>query len=132
MANQLDPMDLKQIITLKLDGFSNRQIGKQLGISRNTVNHYVGQFKASGKSLEELLELDHAALESLFPCASTVKNARYNQLMRFFEKVNNARKHPGFTFMYHHKLYKEEYPDGYGYTQFMSITTGSIKRSKAA
>jgi DNA-binding NarL/FixJ family response regulator len=40
MANTLDPMDLKQIITLHLDGFSNRQIESTLGISRNTVNNY--------------------------------------------------------------------------------------------
>ncbi len=38
MANTLDPMDLKQIITLHLDGYSNRNIGTSLGISRNTVN----------------------------------------------------------------------------------------------
>jgi len=38
MVNTLDPMDLKQIITLQLDGFSNRKIGFTLGISRNTVN----------------------------------------------------------------------------------------------
>ncbi|WP_245576558.1 sigma factor-like helix-turn-helix DNA-binding protein, partial [Flexithrix dorotheae] len=34
-------MDLKQIITLHLDGLSNRKIGKTLGISRNTVNQYM-------------------------------------------------------------------------------------------
>jgi predicted transcriptional regulator len=106
MANKLDPMDLKQIITLRKDGFSNRQIGKQLGISRNTVNQYVGQFRASGKSLDELLEMDNSMLEELFPSATTIENERFNQLMRFFEKVNQAREHPGFTFLYHHKRYK--------------------------
>ena len=30
MANTLDPMDLKQIITLHLDGYSNRKIGTSL------------------------------------------------------------------------------------------------------
>ena len=37
MANTLDPMDLRQIISLHLDGFSDRKIGATLGISRNTV-----------------------------------------------------------------------------------------------
>lgn len=41
MANKLDPMDLKQIITLHLDGASNRRIASVLGISRNTVNTYM-------------------------------------------------------------------------------------------
>ncbi len=57
MANKLDPMDLKQMIPLRLDGFSNRQIGKQLGISRNTTNYYGGKFPSSDKSIDELLEL---------------------------------------------------------------------------
>jgi hypothetical protein len=33
MANTLDPMDLKQIITLHIDGLSNRKIGVLLGIT---------------------------------------------------------------------------------------------------
>ncbi|MCV6629793.1 MAG: hypothetical protein OIF50_08030, partial [Flavobacteriaceae bacterium] len=37
MANKLDPMDLKQIISLHVDGHSNRSIAKTLCISRNTV-----------------------------------------------------------------------------------------------
>jgi hypothetical protein len=35
MANTLDPMDLKQILSLHLDGLSNRKIGASLGISPN-------------------------------------------------------------------------------------------------
>ena len=41
MANTLDPMDLKQILTLHIDGYSNRKIGKTLDISRNTINSYI-------------------------------------------------------------------------------------------
>jgi transposase len=132
MANKLDPMDLKQIITLRKDGFSNRQIGKQLGISCNTVNQYVGQFRASGKSLDELLEMDNSMLEELFPSATTIENERFNQLMRFFEKVNQAREHPGFTFLYHHKRYKEEHPNGYSYTQFMEHYNRQFKKIKGS
>lgn len=46
MANKLDPMDLKQIITLHLNQYSNRKIASTLGISRNTVNTYMKWFKA--------------------------------------------------------------------------------------
>lgn len=44
MANKFDPMDLKQIITLHLNGYSNRKIGSTLGIFRNTVNTYTSPF----------------------------------------------------------------------------------------
>ena len=63
MANTLDPMDLKQIITLHLDGFSNRKIATTLGISRNTVNSYMKFFTASDYSFKELLSFDNARSE---------------------------------------------------------------------
>ncbi|WP_335965120.1 helix-turn-helix domain-containing protein [Galbibacter sp. PAP.153] len=102
MANKLDPMDLKQIIQLHLDGLSNRNIGVTLGISRNTVNHYIKLFKASEYSIKELLSFDQAALRSQFPVHTTIDNERYNALMLYFEKVNQALNHPGFTFLHHY------------------------------
>lgn len=132
MANKLDPMDLKQIITLHQEGLSNRQISKQLGIGRNSVNGYLQRIRATGKPLKELLQLDNAKLEVLFPITTTIKNDRYDQLMRFFEKVNKAREHPGFTFQYHHQLYKDEHPDGYSYTQFMEHYHRQFKKVKGS
>jgi DNA-directed RNA polymerase specialized sigma24 family protein len=60
MANTLDPMDLKQIITLHIDGLSNRKIGVLLGISRNTVNNYMQLFNAGDHTFEELLQMDNS------------------------------------------------------------------------
>ncbi|WP_255501897.1 hypothetical protein [Olivibacter sp. SDN3] len=94
MANKLDPMDLKQIITLHLDGTSNRRIGSLLGISRNTVNTYMQLFEASEYSLEELLRFDTPALAELFTSHTTVDTQRHNELMLYFEGVNKARSHP--------------------------------------
>lgn len=119
MANTLDPMDLKQIITLHLDGFSNRKIGFTLGISRNTVNAYMTLFRASDYSFKELLAFDTAALDALFPSYSTIDNQRYQALMLYFEGVNKARNHPGFTFLYHYQEYTQTTKNPYSYTQFM-------------
>ena len=88
MANTLDPMDLKQIITLQLDGFSNRKIGFTLGISRNTVNAYMTLFRASDYSFKELLAFDSAALVALFPSYSTIDNQHNQDLMLYFEGVS--------------------------------------------
>lgn len=105
MANTLDPMDLKQILSLHLDGYSNRKIGSTLGISRNTVNNYMRLFQASDYSYKELLDFDTAALASLFPSHTTIDNPRYEELMSHFEGVNKARNHPGFTFLHHYQEY---------------------------
>ncbi|HYQ59078.1 MAG TPA: IS21 family transposase, partial [Draconibacterium sp.] len=119
MANTLDLMDIKQIITLHLDGYSNRQIGETLGISRNTVNSYMHLFRGCKHSLEELLKLDPVSFNNLFSSHTTIKNDRYNQLMLYFEKVNHARNHPGFTFLHHYNEYKHQVKKPYSYTQFM-------------
>ena len=65
MANKLDPMDIRQILSLLNDGFSNRKVGSTLGVSRNTVNRYVNQLKASGHSVSEALCFDESRLMEL-------------------------------------------------------------------
>lgn len=134
MANKLDSMDLKQIISLHVDGFSNRKIAGLLGIGRNTVNVYLSHLKDCGFPLEELLSLSDKDLEELFPTRSTIDNDRYDRLMRYFKGANQARSHPGFTFLHHFNEYRIQEPDGYGYTQFMehyhrkySKIKGSVK-----
>jgi transposase len=134
MANTLDPMDLKQMITLHIDGLSNRKIGDMLGISRNTINSYMRLFNACDYLFEELLAMDNTALHKLFTSHTTIKNARFDELMLHFEKVNEGRRHPGFTFLFHYNEYKKEAADPYSYTQYMehykrkyAKTKGSMK-----
>lgn len=119
MANKLDPMDLKQILTLHLEGYSNRKIGSVLGISRNTVNTYMQLFAGSGYSCQELLGFDMTALSELFSSHTTLDPLRHNELMLYFEGVNKARNHPGFTFLYHYQQYVELATEPYSYTQFL-------------
>lgn len=90
MANSLDTMDLKQIITLKIGGCSNRKIVATTGISRNTVKTYMKRFKVSEYTLKELMNFDSHALN-----------------------------HPGFTFQYHYREYRQAADNPYSYTQFM-------------
>ncbi|MBI9068717.1 MAG: IS21 family transposase [Salinivirgaceae bacterium] len=119
MANTLDPMDLKQIITSHQDGLSNRQIGELLDISRNTVNTYMKLFRACDYEFDELLKMENAQIQELFTSHTTIKNNRFEQLMLYFDKVNKGRNHPGFTFQFHYNEYKEEVNNPYSYTQFM-------------
>jgi transposase len=119
MSKKLDPMDLKQIISLHIDKFSNRAISKTLGISRNTINNYIQLFQSCDKDMHKLLELDEASLVELFSSKTTINNARYNGLMKYLETVKESRSHPGFTFMYHYLEYKSNVDNPYGYTQFM-------------
>jgi hypothetical protein len=81
MANTLDLMDLKQILSLHIDGLSNRKIADLLNIHRNSINTYTQLFKASKYSNEELLNMEEGALAKLFPSHTTIKNSRYRAIM---------------------------------------------------
>lgn len=76
-------------------------------------------FKSCDYPLAELVSFDNIKLRELFPGDSTIKNERYYELMLHFEKVNEARNHPGFTFQFHYNEYRLESKAPYGYTQFM-------------
>lgn len=119
MANKLDSMDLKQILALHKDGLSNRKIALTLGVSRNTVNSYVAEFRAVKFSIDELLSFDEVKLSELFTYKTTIDTNRQNDLMLYFEKVNQARNHPGFTFQHHYFEYVSMVENPYSYTQFL-------------
>jgi len=119
MAKKLDPMDLKQIIRLHLDGLSNREISRTLGISRNTINNYIQLINVCDKELEELLLMKEPDLRELFSIKTTINQERYNELMDYFEKVNLSKNHPGFTFQYHYFEYRSIANNPYSYTQFL-------------
>src|SRR5690606_19499626 len=115
-----------------LDGTSDRRIGSILSISRNTVNTYMQLFTASVYSLEELLNFDSARLSELFSCHTTVDTARHNELMLYFERVNKARNHPGFTFLHHYQQYVGQSQDAYSYTQFLEHFPRKYPREKGS
>lgn len=132
MANTLNPMDLKQIISLHLDGLGNRKIGTALGISRNTINHYLRLFKASDYALEALLAFDNEKLEHLFTTHTTIDNERYKTLMRYFDTMHSKLKHPGFTFQYHYQYYSNQVQNPYSYTQFLAHYRKKFPKQKGS
>lgn len=112
-------MDIKQLLTLHIDGMSNRKIASTLGISRNTINNYVRTINSCGYSDDELLSMEEYALHELFPTHSSVDAERYKELTAHFEHINKGLKEPGFTFLHHYEIYKDQAVNPYSYTQFM-------------
>ena len=132
MSKTLDPMDLKQIITLHLDGLSNRKIGQTLSISRNTVNRYLQLFKGSDYTFSELLKFDESKLREQFSVQTTIDNDRFDELMLYLEKAHDQRAHPGFTFQYHYQEYRSHSTHPYSYTQFMTHYHGKYALQKGS
>lgn len=119
MAGQrIDIMELKQLIRLKKEGYSNRKTAEMLHLSRNTVNEYVRIFSTHGLSFEELMALDEKALYDLFPEESEIESHRFGTLSGQFSYFEKELKKPGCTLLTLWEEYIKRYPDGYMYSQF--------------
>jgi 2-phosphoglycerate kinase len=85
-------MDLKQILTLHLDGLNSRKISVMPGIHRNTINPYLRLFKTGKYTKAELLAKNNEELLKRFPSRTTIKNPHYDKLMHYFEKMNQINR----------------------------------------
>lgn len=112
-------MDIRQIIFLKQKGKSNRKIADLLHISRNTVNSYVQLLSATEYSWQDLLAMDDASLEELFPSTTGTDQVLYEQLSSNFPKYLKELTKPGCTLLTLWHSYIKEQPNGYKYTQFV-------------
>jgi biotin operon repressor len=101
MANKLDPMDIKQIIRLHLDRYSNREIAETLGIGRNTVNRKIREIVDYGVDMASLLTYDYKALTDLFPTVRRISSDRLERLAAFFNSMNKRliRQDSPFSFI---------------------------------
>lgn len=125
-------MDIRQLLQLKKNGRSNRSCGELLGINRNTINAYVKVFKQSDLTYDELLSKSDLALRELFPQADTKDATRYKKLIEYLPQVYADRSLPGFTLRNCWSVYKETYPNGYGFTQFTGHYNRLYKKKKAS
>jgi len=110
---------IKQLMQLHQSGASNREIARQLGLNKETVNTYVHKLKVHELSINEMLTLDDPILESKFVAGNAAhKDNRFEQFksqIPYFEK-ELARKHVTRKILW--EEYLRAHPDGYRYTQF--------------
>jgi len=131
-AKKVDIMELKQLLRLKEKGESNRSCERRLSIHRNTINHYVRLFLASGLSYRALLLLDDKTLQEMFPEREKVNSERYRILSGYFTYFGQELKKPGCTRETLWKEYLQKHSGGYGSSQFnehLNRWLGTVKSS---
>lgn len=110
---------VKQVLRLHAQGVSNRRIALDLGLYKGTVNNYVRKIKNHGYGIDELLALDDPVLEGkLFAGNPAYKEARFEE---FKSKIAYFEKELGRPHVTRYLLwqeYRQEHPEGYGYSQF--------------
>lgn len=121
MANNTIRMTtLRQIIRLRSENYSQRAITRYLGIARNTIGKYLKLIEVSGLDCNDLLSLSDQDLDELFSPEPKGPNKpeQYEHLVSLFPDFEKELKKVGVTKLLLWAEYKNEYPNGYGYSQF--------------
>ena len=129
---RIEIMDIRQLLQLKNKGLSNRKSALLLGIHRNSVNLYVGLFKATSKSYADLLLLSDEELHTLFPIPGTIIKKKFEELSSRFEYFRKELKKTGCTRLVLWKAYLLQCPEGYCYTQFNEHLNRWLKRIESS
>lgn len=120
-AKGLSMRKLREIIRLHLSaGLSGRAIARSVGASPSTVGDYIGRIKVAGLGwpLPTELDSDEALTRLLFREAAAPKNSRP---LPDFAWMHRELRRPHVTKMLLWQEYREEHPDGLGYSQVCEL-----------
>ena len=105
-----------ELLRLRAEGCSVRQMADSLGVPRSTVADYVRRIERAGLSWPLTEDVDeNAVLRLLFGEEGALKGERP---MPDWAEVHAERKRPGVTLQLLWFEYKHAHADGYQYTQF--------------
>ncbi|HVZ55952.1 MAG TPA: IS21 family transposase [Chitinophagaceae bacterium] len=109
---------LKQILLQRSNGISVQTISRTLELSRNTVKKYLRLIELRGYDWTELLAMDEEALESLVDEPGVPGAERQRVLEELFPYFQGALQRTGVNRGVPWREYRQQYRDGYGYSQF--------------
>lgn len=117
-------------------GYSQREIAKQVKVSRPTVHLYSGLFKATGKGYDELLSLKDSELASAFnetkPAKAEPEDSRKAHFMDQLPYFISELKRVGVTRYLLWQEYLELYAGGFQYSRFCELLDIELAAGKPA
>ena len=122
MANKrLSMRKIREILRLHYElKLGKKQIARVCSMSSSTVVDYVRRAKAAGIEWPLAVEVDDSALEALlFPPVAPAKAS--TRPMPPMEDIHKELRKKGVTLLLLWFEYKENYPDGYQYSQFCEL-----------
>lgn len=120
MAGKPKPMSqIKQLLQLHQQGKGKKFIARSLGISKNTVKSYLAKTASLQISIPALLALEDPVLEAKFHAGNPAyKEERFEHLKSRLDYFVKELNHKGVNRKLLWQEYKQDYSDGYSYTQF--------------
>ena len=120
-TKRLTMRKIREILRLRYEcKLTYGKIATSCGIGRTTVSDYLNRFEASPLGWPLPLDIDDTQLEQqLFPSVQinySTKRARLD-----WQYIHGELRRKGVTLMLLWQEYKEQYPDGYQYSQFCHL-----------
>ena len=120
-TKRLTMRKIREILRLRYDcKLTYGKIATSCGIGRTTVSDYLNRFEASPLGWPLSSDVDDTQLEQLlFPSIRidySIKRARLD-----FQHIHGELRRKSVTLMLLWQEYKEQYPDGYQYSQFCHL-----------
>jgi len=110
---------IKEILQLKyITDISIRAIGRALKVPPSTVADYCRRFKTTGYKIEELLKLEEDEIYQLLFPEKKLPNRQKDRPLPDYSYIHKEIAKKGVTFELLWMEYKEQYPNGYGISQF--------------
>ena len=131
MGNKTKSMlQVRRILQLLSDGISKREVSRQIGASRNTIDSYETRFHLSCKSYNELLQLSDTELGVLvYPGKSKKEpDSKRKHLNEQLEYLRNELGRTGVTKELLWDEYRQLAPDSYSYSRFCDILSKHINK----
>ena len=128
----IDMSRIKQLLQLKKSGLSNRQIAKDLKISRDKTNEYVRMAELDSLDIDALLRLDDPVLEKRFhPGNPAYTDSRMETFLELLPDFVEQLSHKHVTRQLVWEEYKRTHPDGYEKSQFYFHLAQNLRAQKA-
>lgn len=110
---------IREILRLNQElKFSIRQIAEAAGVSKTSVGEYLAEYKRSGLSYHDVLEMNDKALAEVFERQNQTSNPKYEVLSKEFPYYEKELARVGVTLYLLWEEYKEGHPGGFSYSRF--------------
>jgi transposase len=112
---------LKEVYRLKFEfNYSNRVIAQSVGMSPGTVSDYITLFKSSGLTWADASKIEPPELEKRI-FGIPITEGSVTRPRPDWERVYLEMKRKGVTLQLLWREYKDQHPNGLGYTQFSKL-----------
>jgi transposase len=125
---ELTMRQLRYLLRLHHEGVSTREIGRRLGVARSTIQDNLKRAAAAGLQWPLPEDVTDDVLEGRLFAHAGAPSGQRRRVEPNWAELARDMKRPGVNMMVLWEEYREEHPDGYGYSRFCDLLRGFEQR----